>query len=148
MPHSNQITWYRQTSTINSGALVDLSQPGTASARTGELLLGWDGRNKKSPAQGLGIVKGSLAQAGHLKCSFAAQKGSARRFRGETKEEFKTAGKNWKLFSISSHGFGSGLHRFKRSKQQQPEGANQRQHADKRRDESQRKLGQEADIGK
>lgn len=64
-----------------------------ASARTGELLLGWDGRNKKSPAQGLGIVKGSLAQAGHLKCSFAAQKGSARSFRGETKEEFKDSRK-------------------------------------------------------
>lgn len=59
-----------------------------------------------------------------------------------------TTGKTCKLLSISYHGFGSGLQRFERSKQQQPEGANQRQHTDKRGDESQRKLGQEADIGK
>lgn len=59
-----------------------------------------------------------------------------------------TTGKTCGLFSISYHGFGYGLLRFKRSKQQQPEGANQRQHADKRRDESQRKLGWEADVGK
>lgn len=123
-PHNNQITRYRQNSTVNSGALVHLSQAGTASACTGDLLLGWDGRNKKP--QGCkyprvwGTVKGSLAQAEHLKSSFCCTERICQKFQGRNKRKnLKSVmtGKNWKLFSISSHGFGSGLQKFKRSKQ-------------------------------
>lgn len=65
VPHNNEITRYEQNSAMNSGALVDLSQPGTASFCTGDLLLGWDGRNKKNHrdanVQGCGeLSKGHL----------------------------------------------------------------------------------------